>query len=63
MTTSWAEVYATVRRRWQIVAVLGALIITAWWFRYDVQRCEDRHCVVLDRWTGEIRYQRATLVQ
>jgi hypothetical protein len=50
-------------RRWKIAIAIGALLVLAWWFRYDVQRCEDRHCVVLDRWTGELRYQRATFIR
>ncbi len=47
------------RRALQIVIGLAALLIMAWWFRYDVQRCDASTCVVLDRWTGEVFRERA----
>jgi hypothetical protein len=45
-------------RRWRIAIAMVALLALAWWFRYDVQRCNDYRCTILDRWTGEVFYKR-----
>ena len=48
-----------VSARWWFLAAVIALLAGLWGTRLIVRECTVRGCVLVNRWTGSVTYQRA----